>query len=117
MKLWGCGFTDEAINELERLPVRERAAIMNAVEKLEALGPNLRFPHVSAVLGFPGLYELRPQAGRSRHRPLFAKFANVYVILAIAPEARADRRGFLNVVNQAVKIKARFNDIEASNND
>lgn len=117
MKLWGCGFTDEAINELERLSVRERAAIMNAVEKLEALGPNLRFPHVSAVLGFPGLYELRPQAGRSRHRPLFAKFANGYVILALAPEARADRRGFLNVVNQAVEIKARFNDIEASNND
>ena len=117
MKPWGCGFTDEAINELERLPVRERVAIMNAVEKLEALGPNLRFPHVSAVLGFPGVYELRPQAGRSRHRPLFAKFANGYVILAVAPEARANRRGFLSVVNQAVKMKARFDHNEGPTND
>jgi hypothetical protein len=90
---------------------------MNAVEKLEALGPNLRFPHVSAVLGFPGLYELRPQAGRSRHRPLFAKFANEYVILTIAPEARANRRGFMNMVNQAVKIKSRLSDTEESTND
>ena len=61
-------FIDEAATERLSLPASERNALLHAVEKLEAFGPSLGFPHSSGVQGFPGLRELRPRAGRSRWR-------------------------------------------------
>jgi len=39
--------------------------VIRAVEKLEAFGPQLGYPHTSAVRGALRLRELRPPAGRS----------------------------------------------------
>lgn len=68
--------------------------MLSAVEKLAALGPQLRFPRTSAVRGSPGLRELRPRAGRSAWRALYQQVGDALVIAAIAPEAVVDKRGF-----------------------
>ncbi len=52
-----------AAAERDRLEARERAAFYKAVRKLEALGPDLGYPHSSAVQGADPLRELRPRAG------------------------------------------------------
>ena len=46
-------FIDEAATERLSLPASERNALLHAVEKLEAFGPSLGFPHSSVVQGFP----------------------------------------------------------------
>jgi hypothetical protein len=93
-------------------PPGERSAMLHAVEKLEAVGPNLPHPHSSAVRGgqVEGLRELRPRAGRSRWRPLYRQVnASTFVILAVAPEAQISKRGFAAAVRRA---DARFSDID-----
>ena len=82
----------------------ERAAIQHAREKLEALGPRLGAPHSSAVRGDAGagLRELRPRAGRSRWRPIYRQVqSRIFLILAVAPEAQIDKRGFDSVIRDA----------------
>ena|SRR5580658_2008840 len=82
----------------------ERAAIQHAREKLEAIGPRLGAPHSSAVKGEDGsgLRELRPRAGRSRWRPIYRRVQpGIFVILAVAPEAQIDKRGFDEAVRGA----------------
>jgi hypothetical protein len=80
---------------LLRVEPREHDAILNADRKLKALGRQLGFPHSSAVVGTrsPALRELRPRRGRSRWRVLYATDPTT-TLLAIAPEARRDPRGF-----------------------
>ncbi len=87
-------FIDEAATERLALPATERNALLHAVEKLEAFGPVLGFPHTSAVQGFPGLRELRPRAGRSPWRAMYQRVGDVFVIAAIGPEAQVDHRRF-----------------------
>ena len=94
-------------------PAREKVAMLHAAQKLEAAGPRLGHPHSSAVQGAlgQGLRELRPRAGRSRWRPIYRRVSpSTFVILAVAPEAAIDSRGFDDVVARAV---ARFSDLEA----
>lgn len=82
----------------------ERVAIQHAREKLEAIGGRLGAPHSSAVKGDEGsgLRELRPRAGRSRWRPIYRQVqARIFVILAVAPEAQIDKRGFEGKVRSA----------------
>lgn len=82
----------------------ERAAIQHAREKLETIGPRLGAPHSSAIKGEDGsgLRELRPRAGRSRWRPIYRRVQpGIFVILAVAPEAEIDKRGFEEVVRDA----------------
>jgi hypothetical protein len=82
----------------------ERAAIQHAREKLEAIGPRLGAPHSSAVKGDDGsgLRELRPRAGRSRWRPIYRRVGpGIFVVLAVAPEAEIDKRGFDETVRSA----------------
>jgi hypothetical protein len=79
--------------------------MLHAVQKLEAVGPQLGSPRSSAVQGEvgQGLRELRPRAGRSRWRPIYAASARpTFVILAVAPEAQIDSRGFHAAVRRAV---------------
>ena len=86
-------------------PVQERVAILHAAQKLQAAGPRLGHPHSSAVRGDvgAGLRELRPRAGRSRWRPIYRRVnPSTFVILAVAPEAEIDRRGFEAAVTRAV---------------
>jgi len=82
----------------------ERVAVQHAREKLEAIGGRLGAPHSSAIKGEEGsgLRELRPRAGRSRWRPIYRQVqAGIFVILAVAPEAQIDRRGFEAKVRSA----------------
>lgn len=92
--------------------VTERSAIQHVREKLEAIGPRLGTPHSSAIKGRrgSGLRELRPRAGRSRWRPLNRQAGpRAFVILAVAPEARIDKRGFDEKVRAA---QHRFEELE-----
>lgn len=91
----------------------ERVAIQHAREKLEAVGPRLGAPHSSAVRGDEGsgLRELRPRAGRSRWRPIYRRVGpGTFVILAVAPEAEIDKRGFDEKVRAA---RRRFEELES----
>lgn len=73
-----------------------------AVDKLEAFGPRLPFPHQSDVRGSVDLRELRPRAGRSPWRALYRRTGDVFVIAAIGPEAQANPQGFRRAVRAAV---------------
>ncbi len=99
--------------ELSAIPeAAERVAIRHVEEKLEAVGWKLGAPHSSAVRSEEGLglRELRPRAGRSRWRPLYRRVSiGAFVILAIAPEATVDGRGFDKGIRQA---KRRFDELE-----
>ena len=100
--MWEVVYYPDAEAERDETPIKERTAIRHAVEKLENLGPNLPFPHQSAVRGSKGgIRELRPRSGRSPWRPLYGRVGDVFVILAVGPEAEKDRRGFNRAVSAA----------------
>lgn len=86
----------DAEAELLLAPAADQVAMLHAAQKLSAEGPNLHYPHQSAVQGDDGkgLRELRPRSGRSVWRPLYRRVADMYVILAVAPEAQVDSTGF-----------------------
>jgi hypothetical protein len=92
--MWTVQWHRDAEQELQGLPPAERVALLRAVQKLELLGPQLPFPHQSAVRAGGGLRELRPRAGRSPWRALYNRSENTFTIAAIAPEAQVDGRGF-----------------------
>ena len=96
-------FLSEADQDRSKLPAGERNAIYNAVRKLEALGPDLPYPHSSDIAGSEGLRELRPRAGRSPWRPLYTRVGEMFVIVAIAPEAQSDPRGFRGACQRAAE--------------
>ena len=73
----------------------------HAVEKLDALGMRLPFPHQSDVRGAQNLRELRPRSGRSPWRAFYRRIGEVLVIAAVGPEAAVDRRGFDRAVRRA----------------
>lgn len=92
----------EAPEELANLDLTERVALQHAVEKLEAYGSRLPFPHQSKVQGARDLRELRPRAGRSPCRGSYRQVArDVFVIGAIGSEAKRDPDGFRWAVRQA----------------
>lgn len=99
--MWEVLYNPDAEVERSKLPAQERVAVENAVEKLKVLGPALPFPHQSGVRGAEGLRELRPRAGKSPWRPLYSRVGDVFVILAVGPEAKTDRRGFNRAVDAA----------------
>ncbi len=82
------------MEELNALVPREKAASINAVKKLEALGPDLSYPHSSAVRNADRLRELRPRGGRSAWRSLYRQVGTVFVVAAVVPEAEVDHRAF-----------------------
>jgi hypothetical protein len=92
----------EAEQERAVLPKAERAALINADAKLGAYGPQLGYPHTSAVRDADRLRELRPRAGRSAWRALYRQVGEVFVVAAVGPEAQSDPRGFERAVRRAV---------------
>src|ERR1039457_4574446 len=90
---WTVSLHPQAEAEFRRIPVAERAAVLNAAQKLEALGPDLGYPHSSAVRDADRIRELRPRAGRSPWRGVYRRVGNGFVLAAIGPEAEADPRG------------------------
>jgi hypothetical protein len=101
--VWPVAYLPEAEQERGKLPARERAAVDNAVRKLEALGPDLPYPHSSDVQAAPDLRELRPRGGNSPTRPLYARRGGAFVIAAIGPEAQHDLRGFRRACQLALE--------------
>src|SRR4051794_16922865 len=83
--MWDVVYLEEVEEELLRLPKLERTAVIRAVEKLEAFGPQLGYPHTSAVRGHAGLRELRPRAGRSPWRALYCRGGQGFVLPALRP--------------------------------
>jgi hypothetical protein len=106
--MWEVAYLREAVDERAELPARDRAAVDNAVAKLEAMGPALPYPHSSNVEGWNDLRELRPQAGKSPWRPLYRKVGDRFVIAAIGPEAKKNRRGFDKTCEQAIDRLAKL---------
>lgn len=106
---WSTALLPEAEKELADLPKTEGNAMVNAIEKLKALGPNLSYPHSSQVKSADSLRELRPRGGRSPNRGFYRRVGDVFVIAAIGPEAEVDRLGFQRAVNVAVE---RLKDLE-----
>ncbi len=72
-------FFPDAEDELNRLELRERVAMLNVAEKLQQLGDQLPYPHSSAVKETK-LRELRPRAGRSRWRAFYRRVGDLLVI-------------------------------------
>lgn len=98
---------DEARAELRSLPKNERRAMWNALDKLEAAGPLLAFPHSSQIKIEPELRELRPRQGHSPWRGIYRRLGDQIVVAAIGPEAEHDSRGFGRAVTAA---KARLDE-------
>jgi hypothetical protein len=92
--VWKLVFMPEAEEERSELSPQERAALHNAVVKLEQLGPALGYARTSAIRGTEGLRELRPRQGRSPWRGLYRQVGAVFVLAAVAPEAERDPRRF-----------------------
>lgn len=92
--MWEVSYLPGAVPELDAVPAKEQAAIRNAVEKLKALGPQLRYPHSSDVRGSDDLRELRPRQGRCPYRPLYTRVPDSFLIAAIGPDGESDPRGF-----------------------
>lgn len=95
-------FTPEAEDELERLPANERIAILNTIEKRQAFGDRLPYPHSSAVKGSK-LRELRPRSGRSAWRAFYRRIDDLMIVAAIGPEAQSHSSGFNRAVALALQ--------------
>jgi hypothetical protein len=98
---WTCRHLAEAIAERQTLVPKEKAALINADAKLEALGPRLPYPHSSPVAGADRLHDLRPRGGRSPWRALYRQVGDELVVAAIAPEAEVDPSGFVAACRRA----------------
>jgi phage-related protein len=93
----------EAREELGAVPIADRRAIENAIEKLTVLGDQLGTPHSSSIRGAgETLRELRPRAGRSRWRALYRRVGDQFVVAAISPEVGVNPTGFRGAVAKAV---------------
>jgi hypothetical protein len=101
--MWVVAYLPEAEQERAVLPKADKAALINADVKLGAFGPQLSFPHTSAVLGADRLRELRPKAGRSAWRALYRQVGEVFVVAAVGPEAQSDPHGFERAVRRAMQ--------------
>lgn len=102
---WGVRWHPGALEELMAYThARDRHAITDAVAKLEVRGASLGWPHSSAIRGRDGLglRQLRPRAGRCRWRPIYVRTGPMQLtVLAIAPEAGVNQRGFAAAVRRA----------------
>ena len=93
--MWEVRYHPDAKEEASKqLPTKERVALAHAIEKLQVMGPRLRYPHQSNVEGAENLWELRPRSGRSPWRAFYRRIGDVFVIAAIGPEAQVNRRKF-----------------------
>jgi hypothetical protein len=104
IETWEIDVLPETKTEVRKqLPPQERVAMWRAVDKLREFGPHLPFPHASAVRGTEGagLRELRPRAGRSPWRAIYARRDRTMVVAACGPEAQHDPRGFRRTVAAA----------------
>jgi hypothetical protein len=98
---WAVLVHPDAVVELASQPTREQTAIRNAMEKLKVLGPQLPYPHSSAIQDADRLRELRPRAGNSPCRAFYRQIGTAFVVAAIGPEAQVKPRDFTRAVRAA----------------
>ena len=97
-KSWVIDFDADAVHDFEDVKSKgERKAVFNVVHKLKELGPDLPSPHMKSLKGETDLFELRPKQGATAVRPIYARVASRFVILAIAPH----KKGFDRAVSDA----------------
>ena len=91
-------FHSDAVIDLEDVKSRgDRKAVFNVVQKLKDLGPELPSPHMKSLKGEANLFELRPKQGACEARPIYVRFSNRFVVLAVA----AKKKDFDRVVGEA----------------
>lgn len=98
---WTVYWHPEAEPERAELPANERVALDNCVAKLAQFGPQLPYPHSSAVKNADRLRELRPRAGRSAWRAFYRQFRQEFVIGSVGPEANVKPRLFTRAIQAA----------------
>lgn len=100
------------LEQLARDDRREYAAVRNAILKLKASDGRLGYPWTSAVRGPDrgGLRELRPRAGHSRVRVLYAQRSSMTLLLALAREGGDNPRAFHRAVLAAQRRLAAMTD-------
>lgn len=82
-------FHSDAVIDFEDVKSRgERKAVVNVVQKLKDLGPELPSPHMKSLKGEANLFELRPKQEACEARPLYARFGSRFVVLAVAAKKR-----------------------------
>jgi hypothetical protein len=99
-KIWAVDFDSEAVVDFEEVKAKgDRKAVFNVVQKLKDLGPDLPSPHMKSLKGEVDLFELRPKQGACEARPIYARFGDRFVVLAVA----AKKKGFERAVTDAAK--------------
>lgn len=88
-RAWNVDFDIDAALDFEDVKSRgDRKAVFNVVQKLKDLGPDLPSPHMKSLKGEANLFELRPKQGACEARPLYARFGDRFVILAVAAKKK-----------------------------
>lgn len=88
-RTWVVDFDSDAIIDFEDVKSRgDRRAVFNVVQKLKDLGPDLPSPHMKSLKDEANLFELRPKQGACEVRPIYARFGQKFVVLAIAAKKR-----------------------------
>lgn len=88
-RVWMVDFHSDAVIDFEDVKSRgERKAVVNVVQKLKDLGPELPSPHMKSLKGEANLFELRPKQEACEARPLYARFGSRFVVLAVAAKKR-----------------------------
>jgi hypothetical protein len=83
------GFDSDAVIDFEDVKSRgDRKAVFNVVQKLKDLGPDLPSPHMKSLKGVANLFELRPKQGACEARPIYARFGDRFVVLAVAAKKK-----------------------------
>jgi hypothetical protein len=100
-------YDSEAVEDFEAVKgKKERKAVFNVVDKLRRLGPKLVPPHMAGLKGEPNLFELRPLQGKTHVRPLYRRFGDDYVILAMS--VKPDKADFPQAVERAKARSERY---------
>jgi hypothetical protein len=104
-KAWPVEWLPEAIAEFSKNVERlHRPAIHASVDKLSEDG---RLKGTKPLIMAHGIYEMRPGGGTVLWRPLYAFHKDKFIILALAPEAMEDEKGFTSSVERAMaRLKA-----------
>ena len=82
-------FDGDAVVDFEDVKSRgDRKAVFNVVQKLKDLGPDLPPPHMKSLKGEADLFELRPKQGTCEARPIYARFGDRFIVLAVAAKKK-----------------------------
>jgi hypothetical protein len=97
--------TEEYDQWLESLSERDRYEVLKAHRYLKEFGLRLGFPHASALEGSRfALRELRPSAGRSALRPIYAFDPRRQAVLLIGGDKGADKRMYDRLIPIAERV-------------